>query len=388
MAIPGPSVLPASVMRTMQRDSVNIYEGEIVGETTLLVERLKRIAGTTHYLCMYASNGHGAWEAAIVNTLSAGDEVLCIVNGRFGHAWSELASGLGLKINIIDGGKRRAINPQVVGDALRRTPTTKAVLLTHTDTSTSVVNDVAKVRAAMNASGSEALLIVDCIASFGCDRFMMDKWGVDVMIAASQKGLMTPPGIGITFFNDKARKARRNAKLVTPYWDWNIRDSSAGYYQMFFGTAPTHTLYALFEATRLIEREGIENVWERHRLIAQSVHKAVEHWSQGGTWSLNAEIPCERSAAVTTILCSGSDMRQLRNMCEKELGLTLGIGIGMGATTGPSMEESAFRIGHMGHVNPPMILGTLGAVETSLHRLGIPFKSGGVAAAAEVLARF
>lgn len=387
MAIPGPSVLPASVLRTMQRDAVNIYDGEIVGETERLVQRLRQIAGTEQKLCLYAGNGHGAWEAALVNTLSSGDDVLCVHNGRFGHAWSELAAGLGLNIHTIDGGTREAIDPQLIEDFLRRTPDVKAVLLTHVDTSTSVLNDVAAVRAAIDASGSEALLVVDCIASFGCDRFLMDEWGVDVTIAASQKGLMTPPGIGMTFFSDKASRARSGSGMVTPYWDWKIRDSAAGYYQMFYGTAPTHTLYAMFEATRLIEAEGIDNVWARHRLIARSVHAAVDHWARGGAWSLNARIPEQRSAAVTTILCGGGDMKLLRSTCENSFGLTLGVGIGMGSTTGPSMEETAFRIGHMGHLNPPMILGTLGTIEAGLHRLGIPFEMGGVAAAAEVLGR-
>jgi alanine-glyoxylate transaminase / serine-glyoxylate transaminase / serine-pyruvate transaminase len=383
LAIPGPSVMPDAVLNAMHRAAPNIYTGELIEMTAGLIPDLKAVARTAHNATIYIGNGHAAWEASLANVLSRGDLVLVPATGRFGLGWAEMARGLGAEVEVIDFGPESAwdlgrIEERLAGDPEGRI---KAVLAVHVDTSSSVKNDVAGLRAVLDRVGHPALLMADCIASLGCDRFEMDAWGADVMVAASQKGLMVPPGMCFVFFNDRADAARERANCVTRYWDWRPRANPQEYWEYFDGTAPTHHLYGLRVALDMITAEGIENVWRRHEVLAQAIWAAFDAWSVRGPVRLNVADPALRSWAVTSAHAGSPDAARLRDWCERVAGLTLGIGLGR------APADAWFRIGHMGHVSAPMVLGALGTIEAGLAALQIPHGAGGVAAAAEVVAR-
>lgn len=381
LAIPGPSVMPERVLRAMQRTSPNIYEGELHSLTDGMIPDLRRVAGTDGYVAIYIGNGHAAWEAALCNTCSRGDRVLIAVTGAFARGWAEMAEGLGLVPQLIEFDDPAPVDPERVADALRADTghAIRAVLVVHVDTSTSVRSDVAAVSAAVRATGHPALVMADCIASLGCDRFEMDAWGVDVMISASQKGLMTPPGLAFVWFNDRAAAARDGADLASRYWDWGPRANPEAFWQYFDGTAPTHHLYALREALDMIGEEGLPAIWARHERLARAVWAAVDHWGQGGPIRLNVPDPAQRSHAVTTLCLPDGAATRLRGWCEDKAGVTLGIGLGK------EPYDDWFRIGHMGHVNAHMVLGTLGVIEAGMRALDVPFAEGGLGAAAQVI---
>jgi len=387
LAIPGPSVMPDEVLRAMHRAAPNIYEGELIEMTASLIPDLRAVARTTQHVAIYIANGHGAWEAALANTLAPGDRVLVLATGRFGHGWAEVAELQGLAVEIIDFGKRAAIDPARVEDVLRadRTHAIKAVLATHVDTSSSVLSDVAALRAVLDGLGHPALLMADCIASLACDRFEMDAWGVDVMVAGSQKGLMVPPGLAFVFFSDRAAEARRALPRVSRYWDWTPRANPEMFYQYFGGTAPTHHLFGLRAALDLIMAEGIEAVWARHDTLARAIWAACEAWGTTGPLELNISDPALRSRAVTALRIGAPHGSALRQWVQDNAGVTLGIGLGMAEPNDPAWH-GFFRIGHMGHVNAHMVLGALGAIEAGLTALDIPHGTGALAAAARVIA--
>lgn len=386
LAIPGPSVMPDRVLRAMHRASPNIYEGEIVDITASARKDLCALARTSGSAALYIANGHGVWEAALANVLSRGDRVLVLNTGRFAEGWGMVAGGLGARVETLDFGKSSAIDPARVEERLRadRGHEIRAVLAVQVDTATSVRNDLGAVRAAMDAAGHPALLMGDCVASLACERFEMDASGVDVMVAGSQKGLMTPAGIGVVFANDRAREVRATADCVTGYWDWQPRMDPEYYYQVWCGTAATHHIYGLREALDMIAEEGIETVWDRHARLARGVWAAVDAWGQGGEVKLNVTDPSIRSHAVTTIFAGQPLAGQLRQWVSSEGGLTLGIGLGMESGAGPR-GESWFRIGHMGHVNAHMVLGALGVIEAGLKALQVPHGGGAVEAAAAAM---
>jgi alanine-glyoxylate transaminase/serine-glyoxylate transaminase/serine-pyruvate transaminase len=253
------------------------------------------------------------------------------------------------------------------------------VLVVQIDTASGVWNDIAAIRQAINAAGHPALYMVDTIASLGCVPYEMDGWGVDVSVGGSQKGLMVPPGLGLVWANDKALEAHRTADLRTPYWDWTARMAEGAHYFRYCGTAPIQHIHAMREALDMMFDEGLENVWARHRVFADAVRAAVEAWGVEGGLEFNIIDPRHRSNSTTTILTGRIDGESLRRLCEDRAGLTLGIGLGDFAGRG-------FRIGHMGHTNPPMVLGTLGTVEAGLVSMGARIGGSGVAAAARVIA--
>jgi alanine-glyoxylate transaminase / serine-glyoxylate transaminase / serine-pyruvate transaminase len=384
LAIPGPSIIPDRVLNAMHRAAPNIYEGDLLAMTESVLADLKRVARTDGKVALYIGNGHAAWEAAIANLLAAGDKALFLVTGRFGLGWANTARRMGVDVETLDFGFEDTIDVARVAERLAadRERAIRAIFMVQTDTASSVLNDVRPVRAALDAAGHPALLAVDCIASLGCDRFEMDAWGADVMVAGCQKGLMTPPGLAMTFHGPKAEAAR--VRCPSPYWDWGPRTSPSYYYELFCGTAPTHHLYGLRTALDMIlEEEGLSSVWERHDVFARAVWAAVEAWGEGGAFRLNIADAALRSHAVTTIRTGPGEGTQLRRWCAESAGLTLGIGLDV-----PGIDpDGVFRIGHMGHLNPPMILGTLATIEAGLARLGIAHRSGGVAAAAAVVAR-
>lgn len=388
LAIPGPSVMPDRVLSAMHQPAPNIYTGPLVDMTHSIVDDLKRVALTEQNVAMYIANGHGAWEAALVNVLSRGDKVLVLATGRFCLGWGEMATKVGVEVDTIDFGKRSDIDLAQVEDALRadKDHAYKAVLAVQVDTSSSVLNDIKGLRSILEATSHPALVMVDCIACLGCDRFEMDNWGVDVMVTGCQKGLMTPPGMSFVFFSDKADRARETAGLVTHYWDWRPRVAPEEYYKFFDGTAPTHHLFGLREALDMIFEEGLEHVWERHAILARAIWAAFETWGQGGPVELNISDPAKRSNAVTAVRATAPEGTQLRNWLSEHAGVTLGIGLGM-AEPGDPAADAYFRVGHMGHVNAQMVMGVLGAIQTGLDVLKIPHAKGGLDAATAVLSK-
>ncbi len=385
-AIPGPSMIPDRVLRAMHREAPNIYEGELIEMTATIAQDLKRVARTEGKVAMYIGNGHAAWEASLANTIASGEKVLVLATGRFGLGWADIARGLGIEVEVMEFGGRAAADPDRLEARLRADTgrEIKAVMTVQTDTASSVNNHIAALGAAIRAVGHPALYMVDCIASLACEDFRMDEWGVDVMVAASQKGLMTPPGMGFTFAGPRAVAAREALTRVSPYFDWKPRHNPALYYQHFCGTAPTHHLYGLREALDMIAEEGLDNVIARHRILARTVWAAAEVWAEVGQIALNIADRADRSVAVTTLRAGPGDPARLRRWAEDEAGVTLGIGLPLDA----SLQHGGdlFRIAHMGHLNPPMIMGTLGVVDAGFKALDIAHGGGALRVASETLA--
>jgi alanine-glyoxylate transaminase/serine-glyoxylate transaminase/serine-pyruvate transaminase len=382
LSIPGPTTVPDEVLAAMHRPAVDIYSGPLLEVTASCLADLRTLFRTRGQTYIYIANGHGAWEAALVNILSRGDKVLVLESGLFAAAWGRMAESLGIAAELLPGDWRRAVDPAALTARLRRDKggEIKAVLTVQIDTASGVVNDIPAIRKAMNDAGHGALLAVDTIASLGTMPFEMDAWGVDVAVTGSQKGLMLPPGLSFIAANDKAKAMHQSAGLRTPYWDWTAREGPE-HYQKYCGTPPEHMLFGLRKALDMLFAEGIENAVERHRLLAEAVRRAVAVWSEGGALELNIRIPAERSNSVTTVLMTdGRDPKPLLDYCDRKCGVVVGIGIG-------ALDGKAFRIAHMGHVNAPMVLGTLAVVETGLVALDIPHGEGGVQAAIDWLGR-
>lgn len=388
LAIPGPSVVPDRVLNAMHRASPNIYEGEIVELTHRVVADLKRLAGTRQSVAIYIANGHGAWEAAITNLFSRGDKALLVATGRFGHAWAEAVQRMGVELGIVDFGMSSPADPGRIEAALRadRAHTIRAVLVTQVDTASSALTDLRAVRAAIDAAGHPALLVVDAIASVGCDELRMDAWGVDVVVGASQKGLMLPPGLGFVWFSNKALAQTTESDLRTPYWDWRPRGGAVQFYQYFGGTAPTAHLYGLRESlTMILEEEGLEAVWRRHERLAGAVWAAFDAWgADSNAIAMNMTDSRYRGRAVTAARIGNGGAGALRRWLETEAGVTLGIGLGM-AMPGEPAYDDYLRVAHMGHVNAHMVLGVLATMEAGMQALGIPRGAGAVEAAARVV---
>lgn len=385
LAIPGPSVMPDEVLQAMHRPSPNIYEGDLIELTESIFPDLLHVARCTGKVATYIGNGHAAWEAALSNIANPGDRILLLATGNFGHGWADLAENLGIEVDRLDFGKRSPIDPAQVSDALAKRKDYKAVMTVHVDTATSAKSDISAVRQAMDAAGCDALLLSDCIASLGCDDFRFDDWGVDVMVSACQKGLMTPPGMSFVFFNEKAAQARKTVNRVSTYWDWVPRTDPEFYYQYFCGTAPTNHLYGLRAALDMIKSEGLDHVFERHEVLARAIWAAVDTWAMKGPLQLNIQNPAHRSHAVTGLRIGAPFGTQLREWTEHQAGLTLGIGLGMAAPNDPEWH-GFFRMGHMGHVNAQMVLGMLATVDAGLKATGVPHGDGAVSAATQLIA--
>ena len=382
LAIPGPSLMPERVLRAMHRAAPNIYTGPLVEMTHSIIPDLKAVARTEGEAVIYIGNGHAAWEACLANTHSRGDAVLVPATGHFAHSWSRIAEGLHLRPEIMEFGTTTPMDPAAIGQRLREDTEhrIRSVLCVHVDTASSLRADVAAIRREMVAANHPALLIADCIASMGCDRFEMDAWGADVAITGSQKGLMTPPGMAFVFYNDRAAARREGADCITSYWDWKPRTRPEYFYMHFAGTAPTHHLHGLREALdMLVHEEGVEAAWTRHETLASALWDAFDAWAAPGGMSLNVADRDHRSRAVTTVRLPGKGSA-LRAWCEDRMGVTLGIGLGMADSDG------FFRVGHMGHLSGHSLIGTIGAIEAGLAALGIPHGEGGTAAAAKAMA--
>jgi alanine-glyoxylate transaminase / serine-glyoxylate transaminase / serine-pyruvate transaminase len=380
LAIPGPTTMPDEVLRAMHRPALDIYSDQMTNLTESLLADLSKLFATKGRSYIYIANGHGAWEAVLSNVLSRGDKVLVLESGRFAIGWGNAAAAMGAEVEVLKGDWRRAIRPDEVEARLRadKDHTIKAILAAQVDTASGAYNDIEAIGKAIKATRHPALFMVDTVASLGCMPFEMDKWGIDVAMCGSQKGLMTPPGLGFVAANDRAREVHKKADLRTPYWDWTEREGSE-HYRKYAGTAPVHLLFALRQAVDMLFAEKLENVFLRHRLLAEAVRRAVAVWAEGQVLGFNIAEASERSNTVTTVMMADShDPDALHRYCKEKCGVVLGVGIG-------ELQGQAFRIAHMGHVNAPMILGTLGVIEVGLQALDIPHGAGGVEAAIDWL---
>jgi alanine-glyoxylate transaminase/serine-glyoxylate transaminase/serine-pyruvate transaminase len=376
LAIPGPTTMPDEVLRAMHRPALDIYSDQMVNMTDSLLADLGRLFATKGHAYIYIANGHGAWEATLSNVLSRGDKILVLESGRFAVGWGNAAAAMGAEVEVLKGDWRRAIRPAEVEARLRQDKdhTIKAILAVQVDTASGAINDVEAIGKAIKASGHPALFMVDAVASLGCMPFEMDAWGIDVAMSGSQKGLMAPPGLGFVAANDRAREVHKTANLRTPYWDWSEREGPE-HYRKYAGTAPVHLLFALRQAIDMLLAEKLPNVFLRHRLLAEAVRRAVGVWAEGQVLGFNIAEASERSDTVTTVVMAGDhDPVALQRYCKEKCGVVLGVGIG-------ELAGQAFRIAHMGHINAPMILGTLGVIEVGLQALNIPHGKGGTEAA-------
>ncbi len=390
LAIPGPSVIPDKVLQAMHQPSPNIYEGPFAETINSIKRDLKQVAGTSGNVALYAANGHGVWDAALSNMAANGEEILVLATGQFALHWSELAKSQGLNIQILSFGNRATINTAKVWNSLKndKGQNIKAILVPHVDTATSVRNDIMALRCILDELGHPAILCADIIASLGTDAVKLDEWGIDVAVAACQKGLMTPAGIGILFFNKKAEEARDALGQINAHWDWRIRASSDQIYPSFFGTPPTQQVFGLRAALdMLLREEGLETALRRHKVLAEVIWSAIDKWSHPDGIRMTVLDPAIRSHGVTSVEAVNGGGIKLQKWVTEHMGLTLGRGLGMAGPSDPECRDF-FRIGHMGHVNGHMVLGILGAIDTGLKALNIPHGGGALAAATSAIADF
>ena len=374
LATPGPTGIPDVVLQAMHRPAIDIYGGELEEITHSILGDLKtllRAQNARSYL--YIANGHGGWEAAIANVFSRGEKVLVLESGRFAPGWGEQAAAMGVEVEILPGRERGGVDPDAVEARLRADGERriKAVMVAHIDTASGAYSDVAAIRAAIDASGHDALYLVDGVASVGCIPFEMDAWGVDLALTASQKGLMTPPGLAAILAGPRALEAGKTADLRTQYWSWEFRDGPL-HYQKYCGTPPVHLLFGLRRAMDLLmTEEGLEAAWARHHTLAGAVRAAAAAWAEAqprAAVEFNILNDKERSDTVTALrVHDGFNADALRALTQSDCGVTLGAPIGHYAGPG-----GAFRIAHMGHASAASIMGALGATETAMRALGWP----------------
>ncbi|MDO5620562.1 MAG: aminotransferase class V-fold PLP-dependent enzyme [Paracoccus sp. (in: a-proteobacteria)] len=375
LSIPGPSNFPERVLRAMARPAPDIYGPALMECCAGAFSRLKDLAGTQANIAAYIGNGHAVWEAATANILNRGEKALVLVNGLFGSSWADMARKLGVTVEEITSNPGQPADPTRLTErlAMDKAGEIKAVLVCQVDTASSVRNDIPALRAAMG--DHPALLAVDAIAALGCEAMQMDAWGVDVLVSSSQKGLMTPPGLGFVWFSDRAR---RRGDLATPYWDWEPRIAPDALWQAWGGTPPVQLIYALEEALKLMAEEGETARLARHDAFAQAVWAAFDAWGKGTDITLNVPAPAARARSVTAARLPGAG--RLRDWTSTHTGVTLGVALG---TRDP---QNALRIGHMGHLSAHGLLGTLAVMETGMKALAIPHGPGGVDAAMSRLA--
>ena len=386
-ALPGPSIIPDKVLQAMQRPAPNIYGGELEEITMSILSDISKLAGSKGRVALYISNGHGVWEAALTNLFNEDDKILTISNGVFGKHWGNIASKLGIEVVHLEYGMDRAFEFNDLEKALSedKDKKIKGILVVQTDTASSMLLNIEEISKLKQSLDHPALLLVDSIACFGCDDMKMDEWGVDLLLTASQKGLMTPPGLGYLVIGEKAEIHAKKVTKKSAYWDWGPRLDPTNFYEIYFGTAPTHLLFAQKAALEIMKEEGKDNIIKRHEILANTVWKAVEVWSQEGVLKFNVTKKENRSHAVTTLVAKNFDLLPFKSWIEKNTGVELGIGLGF---EGPEYYNgnSAFRIAHMGHLNPHMLLGVLSSLEMGLIATNIPFKKGGLENAIDYLA--
>ena len=379
-ANPGPTNIPDSVLRAMDRATIDFNDPEFVAVFDQGVAGLKRVLRTQGEVFLYTASGHGSWEATLQNLLSKGDTVLVLETGWFSEGWAAMATKLGLHPRTVHADWRRGMDMAAIQTALKLDSdhTIKAILAVHNETATGLVTPLAELRAAMDAAGHPALLLVDTISSLGSLDFRMDEWGIDAVVGGSQKGLMLPTGFSFTAASAKAMKAHESANLPRHYFDWSVMMTRPQ--RSFVGTIPTSLFYGLQESLRLIEQEGLDQVVARHHRLAEATRRAVRTWSANNGPQLYGLDPARLSDSVTAVLMpDGHNANAMRKVALDRFNVSLGGGLG-------KLDGQVFRIGHLGDLNEPMLLGTLGAIEMSLRATDVPHGRGGVEAAMDWLA--
>ena len=380
---PGPTRVPDEVMDAMRRQPMDLADPRLDGVIQACETGLKALLQTAQAdVFMYACNGHGAWEAVIANLLAPGQQVLIAGTGHFSESWALQAEAMGAEVIRTPWREGYPIDVPAIEAALRNDTSHAivAVFVVHTDTASGMTSDPAKVRRALDDAKHPALLVVDVVASLGAAPFAMDALGANVVLGASQKGLMVPPGLAFVAADATAMKVAAANPSPRFYWDWARRQSPLCY-RKFCGTPPQTLLYGLEAALGLMFHEGVEEVIARHQLIATAVHAAVAAWSEGGAVELFVRDPAARSVSVTTVSVSaGIDPEALRTVAREQFQVAIAGGLG-------PLAGRTFRIGHLGDMNPAMILGCLAGVEASMAVLGIPYGPGAMDAAIKCLAR-
>ena len=377
LQIPGPTNVPDRVLRAIARPTIDHRGPEFAALGKQVLREIRPIFGTEHPVVIYPSSGTGAWEAALVNTLSPGEKILMCETGQFAVLWRQLAERLSVAPEVIPTDWRHGVDPAVLEARLAEDTAhaIKAVCVVHNETSTGVASRIPAVRRAMDAARHPALLIVDTISSLASIDYRMDEWGVDVTVAGSQKGLMLPPGLAFNAVSPKALAANAQARLPNAYWNWQdmLNANASGFFPY---TPATNLLYGLREALAMLREEGLERVFARHARHAAATRRAVEAW---GLEVLCLD-PDEHSSSLTAVLMpEGHDADRLRAIILERFDMSLGTGLG-------KLAGKVFRIGHLGHFNDLMLAGTLAGIEMGLRLAGVPHRAGGAQAALEYLA--
>jgi alanine-glyoxylate transaminase/serine-glyoxylate transaminase/serine-pyruvate transaminase len=376
LQIPGPTNVPDRVLRAIDRATMD-HRGPEFGVMGLeILEGLKTVFQTKQPVVIYPASGTGAWEAALVNTLSPGDRVLMFETGHFASLWNKMATKLGLSVDLVPTDWRRGVDPAAVEAKLKedKQHSIKAVCVVHNETSTGATSRIGAIRKAIDAAGHPALYMVDTISSLASIDYRHDEWGVDVTVAGSQKGLMLPPGLSFNCVSEKARKASASAKLPRSYWSWDemLSNNKTGYFPY---TPATNLLYGLHESLRMLRDEGLPNVFARHTRHAEATRRAVRAWGL----EILCNVPEEQSSSLTAVMMpAGHDADRLRKIILEAYDMSLGTGLGR-------LAGKVFRIGHLGDFNDLTLAGTLAGVEMGLELAGVPHKKGGVLAAFEHL---
>ena len=376
LQIPGPSEVPDSVLRAIAAPTIDHRGPEFARMFSQVLRDVRPVFGTTGPVVVYPSSGTGAWEAALVNTLSPGDRVLNFETGHFSTLWAEMAAALGLSVDVVAGDWRRGADPAELARRLENDPehTIKAVCVVHNETSTGVVSRVKEVREALDAAEHPALLMVDTISSLGSIDYRHDEWGVDVTVSCSQKGLMLPPGLGFNAIGPRALEASNTARLPRSYWDWApVLEANERGFSAY--TPATNLLYGLRESLRIMNEEGLPEIFARHQRHARATRAAVRAWG--------LEVLCaderEHSGVLTAVLVpDGHDADHIRKVILNRFNMSLGAGLG-------KLAGRVFRIGHLGHANDLTVSAALAGVQMGLTRAGLKVPNDGVAAALEEL---
>ncbi len=376
LQIPGPTNVPDRILRAIDRATIDHRGPDFGALGREVLDGLKTVFKTEAPVIVYPASGTGAWEAALVNTLSPGDRVLMFETGHFATLWRRLAERLGLSVDFVPGDWRRGVDPAALEAKLAEDPghEIKAVCAVHNETSTGVTSRIAELRAAIDRVGHPALFFVDTISSLASIDYRHDEWGVDVTVAGSQKGLMLPPGLGFNAISDKARAASGSARLTRSYWDWEemLATNETGFFPY---TPATNLLYGLHEALAMLQEEGLEAVFARHSRLAEACRRAVRAWGL----EILCQEPREYSDSLTAVLMpEGHDADGFRKVVLERYNMSLGNGLS-------KVAGKVFRIGHLGDFNELSLAGTLAGVEMGLAAAGVPHQKGGVQAAMDYL---
>jgi alanine-glyoxylate transaminase/serine-glyoxylate transaminase/serine-pyruvate transaminase len=368
--------VPGRILRAIARPTIDHRGPEFSALSLEVFDGLRWLLGTEGAVVVYPSSGTGAWEAALVNTLGAGDRILMFETGHFGVEWAEVATRLGLQVDLVPGDWRRGVDPSAVEGRLGsdEAKSYKAVAVLHNETSTGAVTHIPGIRHAIDRAEHPALLMVDTISSLGSIDYRHGAWGVDVTVAASQKGLMLPPGLAFLAVSEKAIQASKRASLPRSYFDWtrHIAQSRQGFFPY---TPATNLLFGLRESLAMLREEGLANVFTRHERHGAATRAAI------GGWGLEVQcaVPAEQSPVLTGVrLPDGHDADSFRSLTLDRFNLSLGTGLG-------KLRGKMFRIGHLGDMNDLMLLATLAGVESGLALSGVPIRRGGVEAAMRIL---